>query len=60
MSEYRPPQHTGRPQGCQHDTIFAAVELWADMPPSTIVLGEFRYELKKGKRSTLHTKNNSV
>lgn len=47
MSEYRPPQHKGRPQGCSHDVISANVQLWEDEPPKTIILGSLRYVLSE-------------
>lgn len=47
MSEYRPFQHRAQPYGCAHMTVFANVELWEDDPPDAIVLGPYRYELKK-------------
>lgn len=45
MSEYRPLQHQSMPQGYEHETIFASIELWADDPPEYIMLGDFRYKL---------------
>lgn len=47
MSEYRPRQHSGKPQGHQHETLCANVELWTDSPPDVIVLGDFRYRLER-------------
>lgn len=43
---YVPHQHRAKPQGCDHDTIFASVELWADSPPNKIRLGEYVYVLE--------------
>lgn len=46
-SIYVPGQHTAKPIGYKHDTIFAFVELWADEPPECIVLGDYRYRLER-------------
>ena len=47
MSEYRPYQHKSKPQGCEHESIYANVELWVDDPPAVIMLGDFRYRLER-------------
>lgn len=47
MSEYRPYQHQSKPQGCEHESIFANVELWVDKLPDVIVLGDYRYRLQR-------------
>lgn len=49
MSEYRPYQHQSKPQGCEHESIFANVELWTDDPPEYILLGDYRYKLDSTK-----------
>lgn len=40
---YIPHQHKARPQGSEHDTLFASIELWLDQLPDVIVLGGHRY-----------------
>lgn len=47
MSEYEPLQHQSKPQGYEHETIFANIELWADKLPDVIVLGDYRYRLER-------------
>lgn len=60
MSVYVPRQHTGRPQGCEHDIISANVQLWDDEPPTKIVLGNHVYELKKDEGKCLHSKKSII
>lgn len=47
---YIPHQHTAKPQGCDHVTIFASVELWEDDPPDVISFGKHRYRIEKSPK----------
>lgn len=40
---YHPHQHQSKPLGCQHETLYASVELWVDDPPDIIELGAETY-----------------
>lgn len=45
MGTYVPKQHTGRPMGDMHDTLWASLSLWLDEPPENISLGPYTYAL---------------
>jgi len=45
MRVYKPYCHRARPQGYDHDTIFASVEIWVDDLPDAIAFGDIRYVL---------------
>lgn len=46
---YKPYQHKARPQGYNHDTVFASIELWMDDLPDALDIGGFLWVKEKPK-----------